>query len=243
MDERGADGLSIAGLVPFSSSDWPGRLAATVFLQGCPWDCFYCHNPALIDPLAPGEVGWGEVVALLRRRAGLLDAAVFSGGEPTRQRGLVAAMREVRDLGFEVGLHTAGAHPALLDRALPHADWVGLDVKALPDDYARVTGRAAAGERAWRSLALVLAAHRDRAGTRHPLDYEVRTTVHPAAFDDEGVRRLGHRLADAGVETWSVQRFRDEGARHPLPRFDEADAGRLTLSTLPAERFIRLVVR
>lgn len=57
MDERGADGLSIAGLVPFSSSDWPGRLAATVFLQGCPWDCFYCHNRLFGHSVGVGLAG------------------------------------------------------------------------------------------------------------------------------------------------------------------------------------------
>eukprot|EP01035_Chromulina_nebulosa_P014871 gene14871-19679_t len=39
--------LAVAGLQPFSSVDFPGRLAAVVFLQGCPWRCGYCHNPGL----------------------------------------------------------------------------------------------------------------------------------------------------------------------------------------------------
>src|SRR5699024_9357329 len=39
--------LQIAGLVGYSTCDWPGKLAATVFLQGCPWQCTYCHNPTL----------------------------------------------------------------------------------------------------------------------------------------------------------------------------------------------------
>ncbi|MFC7927358.1 anaerobic ribonucleoside-triphosphate reductase activating protein [Microbacterium laevaniformans] len=237
--------LNIAGVTAFSTVDWPDMMTATVFLQGCPWNCFYCHNPALIDPRAEGAVTWADVTDLLCERMGLLDGVVFSGGEPTLQHALVPAMQMVRTLGFRVGLHTAGAYPGLLARALPYVDWVGLDIKAAPDDYATVTGRAPSGGHAWRSLELVLGNRLLRAGSDHPLDYEVRTTVHPAAIDDAGLRELGCRLADAGVDTWAVQRFRETGARQPLPRVSatDAEAAPLRLDDLPVERFRSLVIR
>ena len=55
---------------------------------------------------------------------------------------------------------------------------------------------------AWRSLALVLGNRELRASTDRPLDVEVRTTVHPAAFDDARLHALGCRLAEAGVDHW-----------------------------------------
>lgn len=235
--------LNIAGFTPFSTVDWPDTLAATLFLQGCPWSCFYCHNPALIDPRAEGGVSWSEVVDLLCERIGLLDGVVFSGGEPTLQRALVPAMEAVRALGFRVGLHTGGAYPGLLGLALPHVDWVGLDIKALPGDYDFVTGRPNSAETAWRSLELVLGNRLLRAGSERPLDLEVRTTVHPAAIDDAHLRALGCRLADAGVDHWAVQRFRAAGTRVPLPRVSDAEASDLHLDSLPVERFQSLVVR
>ena len=94
--------LNIAGVTPFSTVDWPDMMTATVFLQGCPWSCFYCHNPALIDPRAEGAVSWADVTDLLCDRMGLLDGVVFSGGEPTLQHALVPAMQMVRSLGFRV---------------------------------------------------------------------------------------------------------------------------------------------
>ncbi|MBF4561265.1 anaerobic ribonucleoside-triphosphate reductase activating protein [Microbacterium sp. VKM Ac-2870] len=235
--------LNVAGVTPFSTIDWPDTMTATVFLQGCPWNCFYCHNPALIDPRAEGTVTWSDVTDLLCDRIGLLDGVVFSGGEPTMQRALVPAMRMVRSLGFRVGLHTAGAYPGLLAHALPYVDWVGLDIKAAPDDYATVTGRAPSGENAWRSLELVLGNRLLRSGSDRPLDFEVRTTVHPAAIDDAGLRELGCRLADAGVDNWAVQRFRETGTRRPLPRVADAEAPALRLDDLPTERFRSLVIR
>ena len=54
----------------------------------------------------------GRVLAFLKRRQDLLDAVVFSGGEPTLQDGLLGAMEEVRAMGFRIGLHSAGIKPA-----------------------------------------------------------------------------------------------------------------------------------
>lgn len=235
--------LNIAGVTAFSTVDWPDMLAATVFLQGCPWNCFYCHNPALIDPRADGGTTWSDVVDLLCDRIGLLDAVVFSGGEPTLQRALIPAMDTARALGFRVGLHTAGAYPGLLALALPHVDWVGLDIKALPEDYEGITGASPSAAHAWRSLELVLGNRVLRAGSERPLEFEVRTTVHPAAIDDTRLRELGCRLADAGVDAWAVQRFRETGTRDPLPRVTAADACPLTLDDLPFDRFRSLVIR
>ena len=132
--------LNIAGVTAFSTVDWPDMMTTTVFLQGCPWNCFYCHNPALIDPRADGTVSWSDVTDILCDRIGFIDGVVFSGGEPTLQQALLPAMEMVHALGFKVGLHSAGAYPGLLARVLPHVDWIGLDIKALPDDYATVTG-------------------------------------------------------------------------------------------------------
>lgn len=122
--------LPVAGLSRFSMVDWPGQLVATVFTQGCSWRCPYCHNPEL-QPLhtqSTSDLDWEDVVDFARSRAGLLDGLVFSGGEPTRHRGLLPAMREIRPLGLRIGLHTNGMYPALLSDILDAdtVDWVGI---------------------------------------------------------------------------------------------------------------------
>ena len=191
--EPSADSLAIAGLVPLSTVDWPGKLAAVVFLQGCPLACPYCQNEAILDPKVPGAVPWSQVEALLARRAGLLDGVVLTGGEALRQAGVVDAARRVREMGFGVGLHTAGAYPRALAKILPHTDWVGIDVKAMPDDYAAATGFGA-GAKAWQSLDAVLEASAERA--RPALAAE-------AADADRTVERAG---VDRTVEPAGVDR-------------------------------------
>lgn len=194
--------LTIAGLTSLSTCDWPGKLAATVFLQGCPWRCNYCHNPALLEPNAPGQVPWQQVRDLLSRRNGLLDGVVFSGGEPTRQAGLPVAMREVREQGFGVGLHTGGAYPARLAELLPLVNWVGLDIKALPEEYHRITGVDVSGARAFASLELMVSSG---------VDHEIRITVDPTVHTRDHIERLIARLSARGAQQVVLQEARAEG--------------------------------
>jgi len=197
-----AGGLRVGGFVPFTSTDYPDLLAAVVFCQGCPWRCGYCHNPHLIPAQGDDERDFARILAWLKSRRGLLDAVVFSGGEPTAQAGLADAIAAVRALGFAVGLHTGGAYPRRLAQVLPHLDWVGLDVKAPYDEYAGLTGAATSGIAAMASLDLVLASG---------VAYEVRTTVHPALTPSAALLRLARELAERGVARWVLQPFRATG--------------------------------
>lgn len=223
--------LTIAGLTALSTCDWPGKLVATVFLQGCPWRCTYCHNPDLLDPTAPGEVSWQQVRDLLERRRGLLDGLVFSGGEPTRQPGLPAAMREVRGRGFAVGLHTGGAYPSRLAELLPLVDWVGFDIKALPGEYHRITGVGASGTKAFASLELLVASG---------VDHEVRITVDPTVHTADQVDRLIDLVGSAGTRRTVLQEVRPQGTRpeyavqvvgHRLSDLVPSSPGHVTLRT------------
>lgn len=238
MFEADARDLQIAGLAPMSTVDWPGKLVATVFTQGCPWACGYCHNHAIIDTRVPGVVAWDEVVALMRRRQGLLDGVVFSGGEATRQRALLAAAAEVKQMGFEVGLHTAGPYPKLLDELLGTGlvDWVGMDVKATAQNYPRVVGRPNSGEKAWESLGILLRRAREQG-----FDYEVRLTAFPASSGDE--LDVARGCLEAGVQSFALQQARAEGApdnfQADLPGWqDQFDALARDIGALGFDSFI-----
>ncbi len=228
--------LNIAGLVPFSSVDWPGKLAAVAFLQGCPWRCPYCHNAQILDPRVRGSVAWTEVLDLLRSRRGLLDGIVFSGGEALMQAGsgaLGAAMLQAKDMGFQVGLHAGGAYPsglkALLEGGL--VDWVGLDIKALPEDYPLATGRPGGGRKATESLD-ALVSHRE-------VDHEVRLTLWPglvaAKVGSDSMpeamvayaAEVAAWVAGRGGQNFALQRYRvPQGATDVTPEvgWDDADA-------------------
>ncbi len=228
-----AERLRIGGLTPLSSLDYPDELAAVIYCRGCPWRCPYCHNADLQDARGPSVPTWPEVTAFLQRRRGLLDAVVFSGGEPTAQLALPAAMAEVRAMGFKVGLHTGGAYPQRLEQILTLVDWVGLDIKALPADYPRVTGVPRSGEWAWQSLGLLLEAG---------VDSEVRTTPMPGMDEPASLQPLLDRLAASGVRRYALQQCR------PVAQADASPKGRRLRASDPdiapaAERFARFTLR
>jgi pyruvate formate lyase activating enzyme len=194
--------VRVGGLIRFSTSDWPGRLAAVLFLQGCPWHCGYCHNPHLLPMRGEHEEDWAATLAWLGTRRGLLDGVVFSGGEPTAQPGLAAAIRAVRAQGFAIGLHTGGGYPRRLAEVVGEVDWIGFDIKAASVDYAAVTGVRASGIAAFASLDLVL---------RSGVTVEIRTTVHPDVTSTAMLTALARELAGLGITHWVLQRFRPTG--------------------------------
>lgn len=174
-----------------------------VYCQGCPWRCRYCHNPHLLPRGAEGGVAWSEVLEFLRRRRGLLDAVVFSGGEPTAQPGLAQAMRAAKALGYRIGLHSAGIFPRRFAEVLPLVDWVGFDAKAPFDAaYERITGVRASGAAALESARALLASG---------VDCEFRTTWHAGFLSLADLDRLTQTLADLGVRRYALQEFRASG--------------------------------
>lgn len=125
--------MRIGGYVPCSLSDFPGRVAAVVFTQGCNWRCPWCHNPALVHPEKFGEpIAVDNVLRRLAGRRGKLDGVVVSGGEPTLQPGLADFFREVRAMGFATKLDTNGSRPGVVQELLDDGllDFVAMDLKA-----------------------------------------------------------------------------------------------------------------
>ena len=198
--------LIVGGLTPMTTIDFPGRLAAVVYCQGCPWRCRYCHNAELVRDRADETLPWQDVMAFLQRRRGLLDGVVFSGGEPTAQGVLTDTLHDVAALGFEIGLHTNGAYPGRLERLLPHLAWVGLDIKALPEHYQAITGVADSGQPAWQSLTLL---------QRSDVAFDVRVTVHDRLLNEIQLGALETRLKQQGVDRLSVQVCRTEEMLDP----------------------------
>jgi pyruvate formate lyase activating enzyme len=195
-------GLALGGLVPFSTADFPGRLAAVLFTQGCPLRCRYCHNAHLRPRAANAAIDWYGAMAWLRSRQGLLDGVVISGGEPTIQPQLGSALQQIRELGFAAGLHTAGVHPRRLAGALPLLDWIGLDFKAPFARYSLIAGTRTSGERARAALDLVA----ERAES-----FEIRTTLHAALLSEADLLDMARELRNRGIARWTLQIMRPQG--------------------------------
>jgi len=191
------DPIVVGGLTPLTTIDYPGELAAVLFLQGCPWSCGYCQNSELLPRNNQNNIPWQTVISFLEKRNGLLDAVVFSGGEPTLQAGVMTAVEQVKAMGFKVGLHTAGIYPERLQKLLPLLDWVGMDIKASEQDYEDITLVKGSGERAWKSARVLM---------ESGVDYEFRTTIHPDMLNESQIEALTSDLKSLGVEHFVIQK-------------------------------------
>lgn len=198
---------AVGGLTPFSTVDWPGTLAAVIFIAGCPWRCHYCHNPELQTRSA--RYDWRDVRAFLDNRQGLLDAVVFSGGEPLSEPRLPSMIREVRRIGFRIGLHTAGIYPLRLADVLRHLDWVGLDIKADAQGYDDITGRRESRRPAQNCLTQLLAAD---------VAFECRITWHPDWLNETRLLALARDLTRQGVKRFALQGARASPSAPPAWR-------------------------
>ena len=195
--------IRVGGVETFSTVDFPEKICATIFMQGCPWRCPFCHNAMLQNINVDNGFVWSKFVEFLKTRTKLLDAVVFSGGEPLVQNGLETAIKQVKDLGFKIGLHTGGYRPEHLEKIMPLLDWVGFDIKAPFDieKYGNAIGINAETQLSavLKSLDMLLASG---------IDFECRTTCDPRILSIKDIDDIADFLAEKGVKKYFLQKYR-----------------------------------
>lgn len=183
--------MLIGALQKTTLIDYPGRISALVFTQGCNFRCPYCHNPELVEsrlftPPVPEE----EVLAFLAKRRGLLDALVVTGGEPLLHADIKDFLLRVKALGFLVKVDTNGSRPAVLAEVLDGAlvDYIAMDIKAPLEKYPTVTASPVDIEAIRSSIALI---------RQSGVPYEFRTTLARALLGPEDILAIGRLIEGA----------------------------------------------
>jgi pyruvate formate lyase activating enzyme len=191
--------IIIGGIETFSTVDFPNNMSFVVFMQGCAWKCPYCHNKELQPCLQRTDLDWDEIKSFLYKRRNLLDAVVFSGGEPLLQDNLEFAVNEVKSFGYKVALHTGGVKPKLLAKIIDKIDWVGFDFKAPKEKYKIATGGLDSYKQVVESLDVIL---------NSDTDYEIRMTLDPNFLEVEDVKKVAEYLIHKGVKEFHLQKYR-----------------------------------
>ena len=92
--------MLISGMQKLTLLDFPGKTAATIFTLGCNLRCPFCHNALLVTDIRDAELTpEDEVLSYLKKRAGILDGACITGGEPCLQTDLPDFIRKIKELG------------------------------------------------------------------------------------------------------------------------------------------------
>ena len=189
--------MTFAGIVKNSLVDYPGLISCVLFVPCCNYDCFFCHNRLLIGDKAPA-LEERAVWDFLRKRAGLIDAVVVSGGEPTLQGDLADTIEAIKKIGYSVKLDTNGSRPDVVSSLISNGlcDYVAVDYKAPAARYAEVCGKAADPSRVRETIGLLL---------DNGIRFEVRTTVLPQ-LGEEDLLKMAQELP--AVPRYVLNRYR-----------------------------------
>lgn len=191
--------MSIGGFQKFSLIDYPGKICAIVFTQGCNFRCQYCHNPELVKPSLFGKtIPEEEILSFLEKRKGKLDAVEITGGEPTLQKDLVDFMQRIKEMGYLVKLDTNGSNPEILEIIINHelVDYIAMDIKAPLEKYKEVTHSVISPEKIKRSIRVIM---------NSDIKYEFRTTVVKSQLSKEDIINIGKLIE--GAELYILQKF------------------------------------
>jgi pyruvate formate lyase activating enzyme len=190
--------IDIGGLQKVSLVDYPGRISAVVFMNGCNFACPYCHNPSLARGESHQKLSAESVLNYLSARRGLLDGVVVSGGEPTLQPGLAAFCGAVRSMGYALKLDTNGSRPEVLQDLIQQGlvDDCSMDLKTDLDDYPTLAGVQAQAEALRASIRLIMASG---------MGYEFRTTCVRPFVSAATMWRMATLIQ--GAKVYTIQKF------------------------------------
>ena len=179
--------------------DYPEKLSAVLFTQGCNFRCPYCHNPELVDPhLFQQPLPQEDVSVFLRARKGKLDAVCITGGEPTTQPDLVEYIEGIKDLAYLIKVDTNGSSPEVLERLVEKGlvDYIAMDVKAPLAKYGKICKSRVNTEKIKESIKVVMGSG---------VEYEFRTTVVKSILKKSDLEKIGALIK--GSQLYVLQKF------------------------------------
>lgn len=138
-------------LIKTTLVDFPGRVASTIFLEGCNLRCPYCYNTSLVlgtqkssdSPSKENNFNRDykcstlrEAIEHLEKRRNVLTGLVISGGEPLLNPRTPVLIKEAKKIGYKIKLDTNGTLPDRLQSFIEDdelkPDYIAMDIKTSP---------------------------------------------------------------------------------------------------------------
>lgn len=206
--------MIIGGIEKFSLLDYPGKISAIVFTQGCNFRCQFCYNPMLVWPVRVSKLKYArdlkiesqkdypikqdDLFVFLKSRVNKLDAVVITGGEPCLQKDLFEFIKKIKKLGFLIKLDTNGSYPKILDKLIKEKliDYIAMDLKAPENKYEKITGIKNFNN-IKKSVKIIKDSN---------LPYEFRTTIVSGLLNKDDISEMGKIIK--GADAWYLQTFK-----------------------------------
>ena len=204
-------------IIKFSSIDGPGN-RTVIFLQGCNFNCSFCHNPETIkiyNNLNTEDSGVKlmtiyEIIDAIDDYRDFIEGITISGGECTVQFDfLLALVMELKRRKYKVIIDTNGSlEISKFQQILHYVDQIIFDLKVFGElEHKKITGQS--NRKVKRNIKI--------AGLNQQI-YEIRTVIIPDLIDDvENVREISRFIAqiDKSVQLKLIT-YRQLGVRDDL---------------------------
>lgn len=187
-------------LTPFTLLDFPDTPAAIFWFAGCNLRCVYCYNPDIV--FGEARIDEAEALDFLKKRKGMLEGVVLSGGECTLYPNLIPFCTTIKELGYKIKLDTNGMRPDVIASlmALELIDYVALDYKAPDSKMGQICG-SGSEKRFWESFELLKSS---------TVAYEIRTTMHIDLLSEADIVIMSKMLKSSGYKgEFYVQLFQE----------------------------------
>lgn len=190
----------IKGIQKTTLIDYPGKVASTIFMERCNFNCPYCQNPDLVENYEKlDEIPVKELLSFLKSRKKWIDGVCITGGEPTIHKNLPDLIRKIKSLGFLVKLDTNGNNPKMLEGLIKKklVDYIAMDIKAPLEKYDKVAKVKVNKKDIQKSVDLIM---------NSGIDYEFRSTILPALHSKEEIIKMAKWLK--GAKRYFLQQFK-----------------------------------
>lgn len=191
--------MRIGGLQKLSFIDFPGKISAVIFTQGCNFRCQFCHNASLVIPEQfNNPYSENDIFEFLKKRHGQIDGVVISGGEPTIHQDLKTFIEQIKNIGYSIKLDTNGTNPNVLHGlySCNLLDYVAMDIKHAFSKYDEIIGTKINIENVKSSIKIIQSSN---------VPYEFRTTVVPAFHNEQDIITIAQQIS--GANRLALQEF------------------------------------
>lgn len=196
--------MQIHGFNKTTLLDYPGHLAATIFLGGCNYRCPFCHNASLvINPDSQPIIFEEEIISTLFKRRHILEGVCITGGEPTLYKDLPDFISKIKDIGLKVKLDTNGQNPDMVVLLVSHGliDYIAMDIKNSMEKYGDTVGILNFNTtNIEKSVSYIMSSG---------IDYEFRTTVVKEFHTKGDFITIGNWIK--GANSYYLQSYKDSG--------------------------------
>lgn len=192
--------MKIGGLQKMTLIDYPGKIAATVFLVGCNFHCPFCHNPELVNSENGERFSVNDFFKFLDERKNFLDGICITGGEPTIHADLPKFIQNIKKRGFLIKLDTNGSNSEMLENLIKNnlIDFIAMDIKTSILKYDKVSAKNKISQ-VQKSINIIQDSSKD---------HEFRTTMAPGIVDEKDIKEIAQWLK--GAKKIVLQQFRPE---------------------------------